>query len=65
MTTSVENQNKKQHQTPLRILATFYFQPTAWFSKKDNHCRTFNSNLLIYKDEDYNNEASVVVCINK
>lgn len=49
----------KKQQTPLRILATFYFQPSTWFSCSKEQFRKFNKDLLIYQDEDYINEASV------
>lgn len=64
MTTSSSvdsNQNviKDKKSTPLRILATFYFQPSTWFSARHVNTRKFNKDLLIYQDEDYSNEASV------
>lgn len=46
------NQDKKS--TPLRILATFYFQP-SWLFNENNEDRINNANrrnLLIYCDAD-------------
>lgn len=46
------NQDKKS--TPLRILATFYFQP-SWLSNENHENRINNvnrRNLLIYCDAD-------------
>lgn len=63
--TSEDNVIKsKKQQTPLRILATFYFQPSTWFSASKETFRKFNKDLLIYQDEDYSNEASVLL-LNK
>lgn len=59
--TSTNNKNVKKS-TPLRILAIFYLQPSTWFSARNNESNSkFNSDLLIYKDANYNNEASVAL----
>lgn len=62
---SEENRNvvRDRKSTPLRILATFYFQPSTWFFARNNKkFRKLHKDLLIYQDDDYDNKASVCYC---
>lgn len=52
------SKNDKGSTAPLRILATFYFQPSWLYGTNDHKKNKVKSNLLIYRDDDDDSEAS-------